>query len=167
MKNVNKKNRVTIVATFMMMTMLSISCNKSNQSNENVEQEIKPAFNLEIAKTELKTSVVGFKEAMAKGDAKSAANYYTIDAVFMPNNGPIVTGRAEIEKALGGFIATGFTKLDVQSTWLEGCSDYLMDTEKWTLTNGKDTIIGKSLVIWKKEEGIWKQYKDMINTDTP
>jgi ketosteroid isomerase-like protein len=34
-------------------------------------------------------------------DAKSAAyNYYTIDAVFMPNNGPIVTGRAELKKAL-------------------------------------------------------------------
>jgi BMFP domain-containing protein YqiC len=40
----------------------------------------------------------------------------------MPNNGPIVTGRAEIEKSFRSFIATGFTKLDVQSTWLEAAA---------------------------------------------
>lgn len=162
-----KYNNIKVLASIIIIAIVSISCNNANQSKEKVEQEVKPEFNLDEAKTDLQTSVIGFKEAMAKGDAKTAANYYTTDAVFMPNNGPIVTGRENIEKALTGFIATGFTKLDVQSTWLEGCNDYLMDTEKWTLTNGKDTIVGKSLVIWKKENGIWKQYKDMINTDTP
>jgi ketosteroid isomerase-like protein len=166
-KIIKKYNNIKVLASIVIIAIISISCNNANKSKEKVEQEVKPEFNLDEAKTDLQTSVIGFKEAMAKGDAKTAANYYTTDAVFMPNNGPIVTGRGNIEKALGGFIATSFTKLDVQSTWLEGCNDYLMDTEKWTLTNGKDTIVGKSLVIWKKEEGIWKQYKDMINTDTP
>jgi ketosteroid isomerase-like protein len=85
----------------------------------------------------------------------------------MPNNAPIITGQDNIEKALAGFIEGGFTELNVESTWLEGCGEYLLDTEKWTLSNGEITLIGKSLVIWKKEDGIWKMYKDMINTDTP
>ena len=121
----------------------------------------------EEARIEVEKSIAGFSVAMAKGDAKAAANFYTKDAVFMPNNAPIVTGRENIESALAGFIKAGFTKLNVESTWTEGCGEYFLDTEKWTLSNGKVTMIGKSMVIWKKEDGIWKQYKDMISTDTP
>jgi ketosteroid isomerase-like protein len=59
----------------------------------------------------LKTSVVGFEEAMAKGCEKRCYNYYTIDAVFMPNNGPIVTGRAEIEKSFRRFYRNRIHKI--------------------------------------------------------
>ena len=67
----------------------------------------------------------------------------------------------------GGSWEVGFTELNVESTWIEGCGEYLLDTEKWTLSNGEVTLIGKSLLVWKKEDGIWKMYKDMINTDIP
>ena len=124
-------------------------------------------FDLAKEKQELQKSFNGVMAALASGDAKAVANFYTEDGVFMPHNSQIFTGREAIEKAFVGFIEAGFTKLDVESTWAEGCGDYLLDTEQWTLSNGQDTLIGKSLVIWKKEDGMWKMYKDMINTDTP
>jgi hypothetical protein len=68
---------------------------------------------------------------------------------------------------LAGFIGAGSTKLNVTSTWGESFGEYYVDTESWTLSNEDVTIIDKSIVVWKKENGIWKQYKDMINTDTP
>ncbi|PTN08849.1 nuclear transport factor 2 family protein [Mangrovibacterium marinum] len=132
-----------------------------------MNNESREPFKLEEAKQGVESSIRGFSEALAAGDAKAASNYYTEDAVFMPHNSPIVTGRGNIEAALDGFIQAGFTKLKVESTWATGCGEYLVDTEKWTLSNGDVQLIGKSIVVWKLEDGIWRQYKDMINTDTP
>ena len=159
-----------VQSTFLVFTILVstliFSCNNTDNAKSKKNEENKTTLNLEEAQKGVEKSIAGFSEALAKGDAKSAANFYTKDAVFMPNNAPIVTGRDSIELALAGFITAGFTKLNVESTWTDSCGEYFIDTEKWTLSNGKITMTGKSLVVWKKEDGIWKQYKDMINTDT-
>ena len=170
MKNLIK-NRIKLLSSIIVLLLISTSCNNSNTSLEKDPEasgEVKETvFDLAKEKIELQKSFNGVMAALASGDAKAVANFYTEDGVFMPHNSQIFTGREAIEKAFAGFIEGGFTKLDVESTWVEGCGDYLLDTEKWTLSNGQDTLIGKSLVIWKKEDGMWKMYKDMINTDTP
>lgn len=164
-------NKTKAISIIILLLFISTSCNnapKTVESDPEVSgEETNVVFDLEKEKEELQKSFKGVMEALASGDAKAVANFYTEDGVFMPHNSQIFTGREEIEKAFEGFIAGGFTDLDVESTWAEGCGDYLLDTEQWTLSNGKDTLIGKSLVIWKKENGMWKMYKDMINTDTP
>ncbi|MEL4456498.1 SgcJ/EcaC family oxidoreductase [Lutimonas vermicola] len=168
MKNAIKNlNRIKVLQLIILLLFISTSCNNLDKSKKNKNQENETVFNLAKEKEELKKSFKGVRESLAKKDAKAVANYYTEDGVFMPHNSTIFTGRDNIEKAFEGFIESGFTELNVESTWAEGCGEYLLDTEKWTLSNGKDTLIGKSLVIWKKEDGIWKMYKDMINTDTP
>ncbi|UKM65386.1 SgcJ/EcaC family oxidoreductase [Flavobacteriaceae bacterium GSB9] len=166
-KSIKNLNRIKILQLIILLLFISVSCNNSDKSKENESEKIEQVFNLDKEKKELQKSFKGVKEALAKKDAKAVANYYTEDGVFMPHNSTIFTGRDNIEKAFVGFIEGGFTELNVESTWAEGCGEYLLDTEKWTLSNGQDTLIGKSLVIWKKEDGIWKMYKDMINTDLP
>ncbi|TPV32822.1 SgcJ/EcaC family oxidoreductase [Paucihalobacter ruber] len=166
MKNLIK-NKTKAISIIIVLLFISTSCNNAPKSVESEIVETNTVFDLEKEKEELQKSFEGVKEALASGNAKAVAKFYTEDGVFMPHNSQIFTGREEIEKAFEGFIAGGFTDLDVESTWAEGCGDYLLDTEQWTLSNGKDTLIGKSLVIWKKEDGMWKMYKDMINTDTP
>lgn len=161
------KNQIKVFSTIMLMFFITTSCSDSSKTTETEIEEKETVFNLDKEKKELQKSFKGVMEALANKDAKAVASYYTEDGVFMPHNSPIFTGREDIEKAFDGFIAGGFTELNVESTWAEGCGEYLLDTEKWTLSNGKDTLIGKSLVIWKKEDGIWKMYKDMINTDMP
>lgn len=164
MKNVIKHlNGSKVLASIILLLFMSIGCNNSGQSKA---KEDKETFNVEDARKGVEKSIIGFSSALAKGDAKAASNFYTKDAVFMPHNSPIVIGRDSIQAALAGFINAGFTNLNVESTWSQGCGEYLVDTEKWTLSNGELKIIGKSIVVWKKEDGIWKQYKDMINTDT-
>jgi ketosteroid isomerase-like protein len=155
---------ISFTTIVLLAFTLFVGCTNADNSKT---EESKSVFNLEEARKGMEKSTNDFREALAKGDAKTAANYYTKDAVFMPNNAPTIIGRDSIEAALAGFIKAGFTKLDVNSTWTDGSGDYLLDTEKWTMSNGKVSMIGKSLVIWKKEDGIWKMYKDMINTDTP
>lgn len=155
-----------LTLALLLSSTLFIGCNNSGDSKSKEDKESMSTFNLEEAKKGVEKSTTDFTEAFAKGDAKSAASFYTNDAVFMPHNSPIVTGRDSIELALAGFIKTGFTNLNIESTWAESCGDYFLSTGKWTLSDGKTTMIGKSLIVWKKEDGIWKQYKDMINTDT-
>jgi uncharacterized protein (TIGR02246 family) len=159
------ENRIQLLSSLILLLFISTSCNNAPKPVESEQEVIETTFDLEKEKKELQKSFNGVMQALANEDAKAIASYYTKDGVFMPNNGPIATGRAEIEKAFLGFIEGGFTDLNVESTWAKGCGDYLLDTEKWTLSNGTDTLFGKSLVIWKKEDGMWKMYKDMINTD--
>jgi uncharacterized protein (TIGR02246 family) len=160
-------NKTKAISIIILLLFISTGCNNSNKSLEKEIEVTETVFDLEKDKEDLQKSFKGVMESLARGDAKAVANYYTIDGVFMPHNSQIFTGREDIEKAFVGFIEGGFTDLNVQSTWAERCGDYLLDTEQWTLSNGKDTLVGKSLVIWKKEDGMWKMYKDMINTDTP
>jgi len=143
---------------------MSTACNNSYSGKTG---ENKTAFSEEQAKAEVGKSIAGMEAALANKDAKAAANFYTVDAVFMPFNAPVVTGRTNIETALAGFIDAGFTDLKVESTWAEHSGEYILETEKWTLGNGEVTMSGKSLIVWKKEDGAWKMYKDMISTDTP
>ena len=165
------KNKTKTTSIILLLLFISTSCDNSNKSLEKDPEasgEItETVFDIEKDKEDLQKSFKGVMESLASGDAKAVANFYTEDGVFMPHNSPIFTGRAAIEQAFVGFIEGGFTDLNVKSTWAERCGDYLLDTEEWTLSNGKDTLVGKSLVIWKKEDGMWKMYKDMINTDTP
>lgn len=160
-------NQIKTLPLLVLLSLTLIGCSNSPQPQETEIEEKEVVFDLEQEKKELQKSFDGVMQSLASGDAKAVASYYTKDGVFMPHNSKIYTGRADIEKAFEGFIEGGFTQLDVESTWVEGCGEYLLDTEKWTLSNGQDTLVGKSLVIWKKEDGMWKMYKDMINTDAP
>ena len=156
-----KNNQIfPLMAVCVALFFTTIGCAEKTETPKSTTAQ-------EEAKKGVEKSIADFSVAMDKGDAKAAANFYTKDAVFMPNNAPIVTGRDSIASALAGFINAGFTKLNVESTWATLSGEYYLDTEKWTLSNGKITMIGKSLVVWKKEDGMWKQYKDMISTDTP
>ncbi len=156
----------SIVVIFCLSIFL-VGCKDSKLSKTDEVSESKKTFDFDEATIGVEKSINGFTTALAKGDAKAAANFYTSDAVFMPYNAPGVNGRDNIEKALAQYIGAGYTKINIQSTWSSANDEFYIETEKWSLTNSKDTIIGKSLVVWKMEDGVWKQFKDMINTDIP
>ncbi len=160
-------NAIKAIVVIFFLSIFLIGCKDSKLSKTDEVSESKETINLEQATIEVEKSIDGFTAALAQGDAKAAANYYTSDAVFMPYNAPVVSGRDNIEKALAQYIGAGYTKINIQSTWSSASDEFFIETEKWSLTNSKDTIIGKSLVVWKMEDGMWKQFKDMINTDTP
>ena len=110
-----------------------------------------------------------FAEAMANSDAAGVANCYTIDAEFMAPGGASVKGRDNIQAAIAGYISQGFTEYSVLSTIVHGNIDVVGVQEAYSLSQpgGVNKDVGKSIQLWKQEDGVWKIFRDCFNSDLP
>jgi ketosteroid isomerase-like protein len=62
-----------------------------------------PAAFSDADRTSIQAAVDSFTNAIKSGDYAAAASWYTVDAVFMPPNAPVVEGRPAIQKTLESF----------------------------------------------------------------
>lgn len=110
-----------------------------------------------------------FEQAMANSDAAGVAQCYTMDAEFMPPNQTLIAGRANIETAIAGYIQQGFTQYKVTSTVVWGHINVVGVQGSYTLSQqgGKNMDTGKTIQLWKQEDGVWKIFRDCFNSDLP
>ena len=108
-----------------------------------------------------------FEQAMANADAAGVANCYTEDAEFMAPNQESVKGRSNIQTTIAGYISQGFTQYLVTSTIVYGNIDVVgVQTEyKLSQQGGSNMDIGKSIQLWKQENGVWKIFRDCFNSN--
>lgn len=113
-------------------------------------------------------------QANVDGNLEKLYSYYADDAVFMPNYGPMVKGKApmmqqEKEMRDAGFKIHSFT-LNTLDVW--GCGDMVYETGTYNISltipqmdNPIDDT-GKYLAVWQKgADGSLKIKYDMWNTD--
>jgi uncharacterized protein (TIGR02246 family) len=110
-----------------------------------------------------------FEQAMANSDAYGVANCYTEDAEFMAPGAPAVKGRANIQTTMAGYIQQGFTQYKVTSTTVWNHIDIVGVQASYTLSQqgGANQDIGKTIQLWKQENGVWKIFRDCFNSDLP
>lgn len=110
-----------------------------------------------------------FEKAMANSDAKAVSMCYTLDGQFMQPNQPAVVGRSNIETAIAGFIQQGFTQYKVTSTIVYGQIDVVGVQGTYTLSQqgGQNMDVGKTIQLWKQEDGVWRIFRDCFNSDLP
>ena len=110
-----------------------------------------------------------FAAAMARKDAAGVANCYTMDAEFMAGGAPSVKGRANIQAAIAGYIAQGFTKYVVLTTTVYGNIDVVGVQSEYNLSqqDGSQLDNGKTIQLWKQEMGAWKIFRDCFNSNLP
>ncbi len=162
-----KKN----IFLFTALTMLSIvACNDAAKTESSTvsNKDSSTAFNLSDAKEAIDADNTKFEEDVRKGDSVALANHYHADAQFLlPNADPI--SKANMAAAMGGMLRMGIKDVKLTTTDLTGNDDLLLETGTYEMFADKNTSIdkGKFLVAWKKENGIWKIYRDMINTSMP
>ncbi len=144
-------------------TILS-SCNSAGDS----KTDSKPKFDLTIAKQEIEEANRIFMDLVAKGDSVGLANSYTNDAKFMNAGAPAFVGRANIQKAMAGIINSGVTKVDLRLKEVFGTEDLIAEEGELTIYV-KDAAVAeeKYIVLWKKEDGKWKLFRDIFNSNLP
>jgi uncharacterized protein (TIGR02246 family) len=127
------------------------------------------SFDLVTAKKQIEEANKSFTESIAKGDAATVANMYSSDAKFMGANSPSASGKQEIQTVIGGLIASGATQLVLSTVGVWGDAKLLAEEGTFTIAMKDGTSLdkGKYIVLWKKEDGKWKIFRDCFNSDMP
>lgn len=110
-----------------------------------------------------------FGALAAKGDSTGIAALYTSDAKVMGPNGPAVQGVAGITAGFGAMLRSGIGKAELKTVDLWGNEELLSEEGTYALSSkdGKEIDKGKYIVLWKKEGGNWKLFRDIFNSDMP
>ncbi len=143
-----------------------MSCDEKGQ--ETKDNTATPAFDLATAKAEIEAANQEFMALFAAGDSVGLANYYTVDAKLMNAGAPAVSGRKNIQSAMSGIIQSGITKADLRLNEVWGTGDLLVEEGELSLFAGDAEVAQeKYIVVWKKEDGKWKLFRDIFNSNLP
>lgn len=147
--------------TLMMATALVISCTPK-------AEEATTTFDLGTVKAEIEQANKEFMALVAAGDSVGLANSYTEDAKFMSGGAPSVIGKANIQTAIKEMFESGITSVDLRLENVYGTEDLIAEEGELTLYAG-DEAVGeeKYIVLWKKEDGKWKLFRDIFNSNIP
>ena len=143
------------------------SCNNGDSSKATTEEATKPKFDLTVAKKEIEATNQNIIDLFAKHDSVGIANLYTKDAKLMFAQAPAVVGRAAIQSVFAGIVNSPVTSVNFETIEVFGTEDLLAEEGKIKIYI-KDKVIAeeKSIVLWKKEDGKWKIFRDISNTNT-
>ncbi len=153
--------KVVLVA----LILVTLSCKKA----ETPVIEVKPAFDLAEARTAIETAGETFVIALNRGDSITLANCYTTDAKMMGPNEKSVIGRPAIQQKFTGWIKAGIPTFTMKTIDIWGNEEMMAAEEQWAFSDkdGKILDSGKSIELFKKEDGKWRMYRDCYNSDLP
>ena len=165
-KSSNLLNQMVLLVALCSLTFGFQSCNENAQNK--TETTAKTGFNLTTAKAEIEEANKNFMALIAAGDSVGLANSYTVDAKFMSGGAPSVTGRSNIQTAMSNIIQSGITRIDLRLGNVYGSENLIAEEGELTLFVGDKAVAEeKYIVLWKKEDGRWKLFRDIFNSNLP
>lgn len=132
-------------------------------------KEAAGSFNLDSVKAAIDANNAVLVAAIKKGDSASFVSCYTKDGCIMSSNMPKACGPGDMGKFLTGLRQMGIENLKITATEVFGGKELISEEGIFEiLTNdGKTMDKGKYIVTWKQEDGKWKKYRDIFNSDMP
>ena len=120
-------------------------------------------------KNEIQATVTKWADAENARDAKVVASFYADDAIRLPPNMPMISGKANILKSLEEEMANMPKGLTVVLETLDvlGNEKDVVEVGRAFLkdTTGKVVYSGKYLTYWQNRNGKYMAVRDMINDD--
>lgn len=116
----------------------------------------------------LPANVTGaLEQAISRHDLAASVALFSDDAQILPQHGPAVSGRQEIEAYLNEWTTPKVTyDTDTELTLVRG--DLGVEQGRYRIRNvrrGSDVEDGKYLHVWRRVGNDWKLYRIIYNTD--
>jgi uncharacterized protein (TIGR02246 family) len=113
-----------------------------------------------------------FTEAAERRDADALASLFSADAMLLPQNAEVVSGREAIRQAMQGLVDAGLCGAKSNSIKIEVDGDIATDVGHLSLymspPGGAPSVVEvKYLVVWKKIDGRWLIHRDMASARAP
>jgi ketosteroid isomerase-like protein len=120
----------------------------------------------------IRDTAAAYHEAAVAKDWDAISTFFTTDAVAMPPHQPVVQGRAGIKEWYASFPPVMDVELPIVEIDGRGDLAYTRGTYSMTMVmEGAPepmTLIGKNLVIWRKQsDGSWLIAVETFNSDLP
>ena len=149
--------------------MLFASCGNQTTAENTSAKKDSTTFDITAVKAAIADANKAFSEAVVKGDSVAIADLYTSDANMLPPNMPKAENREGILGMAGGFARMGIKSFSLESTDVYGNPDMVVEEGKYTVGDDKGKALdeGKYIVLWKQENGKWKLYRDIWNSNMP
>ena len=107
------------------------------------------------------------EQAISRHDLAASVALFADDAQILPQHGPAVRGRQEIESYLNDWTTPKVTyDTDTELTLVRG--DLGVEQGRYRIRNvrrGSDVEDGKYLHVWRRIGNDWKLYRIIYNTD--
>ena len=125
-------------------------------------------FDLAAAKAEIEAKNVSFMALAKAKNVDGLIERYTDDAQFLAPNFPAMVGKPQIKALLTG-LTGAVDELILELIDLQGDENMLVEVGLYTTKMNTGTIVdkGKYTLVWKKVDGDWLIFRDMINTNMP
>jgi len=149
--------------------LLTIGCGSNNTDSTATDKDSAATFDVTAMKKIIQEKNNQFTKAHIIGDSIAMVDIYTQDAKVFPPNSDAVIGRPAIAVATSLYLNMDIKEFREETTAFYGNEDYLIDEGNYIFIYGKDNTIekGKYLNVWKKEDGDWKIFTNMWNTNMP
>lgn len=110
-----------------------------------------------------------FAAAFARGDGAGVAALYSEKAQLLQPNGNIISGRAAIQTFWQGAIDSGLKQIKLETIEVHGTGGTTAEVGTYSMLGGNGQVLdsGKYVVLWKREKGRWRLYRDIWNSNTP
>jgi ketosteroid isomerase-like protein len=130
--------------------------------------DIADTFDLSKAREWIENDNKKFEEDIMKGDSNAIAAHYSADAWLMFDHSEPFKGK-DIAAAWGGVIRMGMKTARITTVDLVGDANLLAETGMFEFLGEGDKVLekGKYVVVWKPENGGWKIYRDIGNSNMP
>lgn len=150
--------------------LLTIGCNnKTTNASNNATIKSATTFNLDSLKEIIQQKNNAFMKAHIEKDTAYLNNSYTKDGkVFAPNT-DVVAGRSAIAALNLEWVNYGIKEAVEKTTAFYGTEEYLIDEGTYYMVFGEENTVdkGKYINIWKQEDGEWKLYSNIWNSNQP
>lgn len=126
------------------------------------------AFDLTQAKAAIKQSTLNITKAFEHKDTAAIVNAYTKNAnVLAVGHSPLETD--SIQFFLNRLLNSNVEAIDITSDGVWGDSLLLAQEGTYVLSGSNKAKLdkGKYIVLWKRESGNWKIYRQMWTSDLP
>jgi ketosteroid isomerase-like protein len=154
-----KKNYDLII---LVIAVSAFACNSgSNQQNDG-SKSAAAAFDLQQGRAFIDSMNAKWVEQIRNGDSMSLAGHYSSDAELLMSNSEPIKAK-DILSAWGSTVRTGLRDWKFTTTDLQGDSNFLIETGNYEIRDANKKLAdrGNYVVIWKKENGEWKLFRDV------
>ncbi|HVG15252.1 MAG TPA: nuclear transport factor 2 family protein [Chitinophagaceae bacterium] len=147
---------------FSLLALLGILFSAQLKAQTAVSMDIEPV------KDEIKKSNALFGQAFAKGDSAAIVSLYHSEAKVYPPNMGLMGQRSEMGHFVTAIPGMGVKGITLNSTEVFGSGDLIIELGTYEMSDGTKAMdSGKYVVVWKKENGKYKMYRDMWNSNMP